>query len=195
MGECGNSRRESSVLEICRNVRTGMRGVVTRGAISAWEVIGEYFGHLQYFGAPCRSGPANEGYRLRLKTKTTGIKHVRIDAPRRKQTTPSELLLQPVRPFPRGADRKELTVVAVTTRDVFPGEEVTVSYGNHLWFICRCGWWGCQHRELQDATREDYRSAQGALLLLRRLDGIRGNSGCREAREVNVRAADSGTAM
>ncbi|ETP52190.1 hypothetical protein F442_02755 [Phytophthora nicotianae P10297] len=80
MGECGNSRRESSVLEICRNVRTGMRGVVTRGAISAWEVIGEYFGHLQYFGTPCRSGPANEGYRLRLKTKTTGIKHVRIDA-------------------------------------------------------------------------------------------------------------------
>ncbi|ETP37297.1 hypothetical protein F442_14888 [Phytophthora nicotianae P10297] len=83
MGECDNSRRESSVLDICRNARTGMRGVVARGAIPAGEVIGEYFGHLQYFGAPCRSGPANEGYRLRLKTKTTAKLKMDLTSPPR----------------------------------------------------------------------------------------------------------------
>jgi SET domain-containing protein len=42
-----------------------------------------------------------------------------------------------------------LTVVAVTVRPIAAGEEVTVSYGNKLWFVCRCGWIGCQHRDIQ----------------------------------------------
>jgi hypothetical protein len=41
---------------------------------------------------------------------------------------------------------RSLTVVAVTVREVLPGEKVTVSYGNRLWFVCRYGWVGCQHR-------------------------------------------------
>ncbi|ETL37131.1 hypothetical protein F441_11399 [Phytophthora nicotianae CJ01A1] len=126
MGVCGNSLRESSVLAICRNVRTGMRGVVAVGAIPAGEVIGEYFGRLQHFGAPRKNGPANDGYRLGLKTKTTGNKYVGIDA----LHAGGKLRLlnhscNPCARFHEVRTGKELTVVAVTIRDVFPGEEVT----------------------------------------------------------------------
>jgi SET domain-containing protein len=41
------------------------------------------------------------------------------------------------------------TAVVVTTRGVLPGEEVTVHYGQDLWFICRCGEASCQHRDIQ----------------------------------------------
>ncbi|GMF37509.1 unnamed protein product [Phytophthora fragariaefolia] len=62
-GVCGNALRESSVLAIRRNTRTGMRGLVTTAAIPAGEVIGEYLGHVQLFGPPCRNAPANEGFK------------------------------------------------------------------------------------------------------------------------------------
>ncbi|KAE9304219.1 hypothetical protein PR003_g21801 [Phytophthora rubi] len=51
-----------------------MRGLVATAAIPEGEVIGEYFGHLQLFGPPCRNGPVNEGYRVHLRTWTTGNK-------------------------------------------------------------------------------------------------------------------------
>lgn len=41
-------------------------------------------------------------------------------------------------------------VVVVTRRAVARGEEVTVSYGEQLWFVCRRGSRSCQHRDLPD---------------------------------------------
>jgi hypothetical protein len=48
--------------------------------IAAGEVLGEYLGHLDLFGLPCRNGPVNEGFRMHLKTRTSGRKYVGIDA-------------------------------------------------------------------------------------------------------------------
>jgi SET domain-containing protein len=135
------------------NVRTDIRGVVATRAIPAGEVLGQYLGHVQLLGPPCRNAPANEGYRMHLKTRTTGHKYVGIDA-----LYEGGMLRKlnhscnPAARFHEVQTRDTLTVVAVTIRDVFPGEEVTVSYGDRLWFVCRCGWWGCQHRDLQHLT-------------------------------------------
>eukprot|EP00644_Phytophthora_capsici_P016517 jgi/Phyca11/123855/e_gw1.52.359.1 len=128
-----------------------MRGLVASYAIPAGEVIGQYFGHLQEFGPPGKKGPVNKGYRLHLKTRTTDNKIVGIEA----LSCGGKLRLMnhscnPVARFHEVQTGSELAVVAVTIRDVYPGEEVTVSYGDRLWFVCRCGWWGCQHRDLQD---------------------------------------------
>ncbi|GMG15234.1 unnamed protein product [Phytophthora fragariaefolia] len=149
-GVCENALRESSVLAIRRNTRTAMRGLVTTAAIPTGEVIGEYLGHVQLFGPPCQNAPANEGFKMYLKTRTTGNKFVGIDA------LEKDGLLRLMNHSCNAAARfhevqtgDKLTVVAVTVRDVYPGEEMTVSYGSKLWFLCRCGWWGCQHRGLQ----------------------------------------------
>ncbi|KAE9194386.1 hypothetical protein PF004_g20738 [Phytophthora fragariae] len=79
-GACGNALVGSSALAIRRNARTGMRGLVATAAVPAGEVIGEYLGHVQLFGPPCRNAPANEGFKMHLKTRTTGNKFVGIDA-------------------------------------------------------------------------------------------------------------------
>ncbi|KAE9113521.1 hypothetical protein PF010_g10056 [Phytophthora fragariae] len=87
---------------------------------------------------------------MHLKTRTTGNKFGGIDALEKGG------LLRLMNHSCNAAARfhevqtgDKLTVVAVTVRDVFPGEEMAVSYGSKLWFLCRCGWWGCQHRDLQ----------------------------------------------
>ncbi|ETL85785.1 hypothetical protein L917_14725 [Phytophthora nicotianae] len=95
---------------------------------------------------------------MRLKTRAKGNKYVGIDA----QHGGGKLRLlnhscNPCAHFHEDQTESEFTVVAVTTRDIFPGEEVTVSYGDKLWFICRCGWWGCQHRDLKHLN--DFRSS------------------------------------
>ncbi|ETP36855.1 hypothetical protein F442_15301 [Phytophthora nicotianae P10297] len=157
-GDCGNSLKESPVLQISRNTRSGIRGITVFAAIPAGEVVGEYLGHLKLAGPPMKNGSANEGYMMRLKTRAKGNKYVGIDA----QHGGGKIRLlnhscNPCARFHEVQTESELTVVAVTTRDIFPGEEVTVSYGDKLWFICRCGWWGCQHRDLQHLN--DFRSS------------------------------------
>ncbi|KAE9239503.1 hypothetical protein PF002_g10248 [Phytophthora fragariae] len=149
-GVCGNALRESAVLAIRRNARTGMRGLVATAAIPAGKVVGECLGHVQLFGPPCRNAPANEGFKMHLKTRTTGNKFVGIDALEKGGL--HRLMNHSCNAAARFHDVQtgdKLTVVAVTVRDVYPVEEMTVSYGSKLWFLCRCGWWGCQNRDLQ----------------------------------------------
>jgi len=139
---CGNALQESPALRISKNLRTGMRGITATQAIPAGEIIGEYFGHVQLFGPPCKNGPVNEGYRLHLKTRTTGKKYVGIDSLEAgRKLRMMNHSCNPAARFHEVQTGHYLTVVAVTIRDVFPGEEVTVSYGDCLWFVCRCGWW------------------------------------------------------
>ncbi|KAF1789719.1 SET domain [Phytophthora cactorum] len=33
-------------------------------------------------------------------------------------------------------------LIVASVRDIYPGEEITVTYGNALWFISKCGWSG-----------------------------------------------------
>ncbi|EGZ16232.1 hypothetical protein PHYSODRAFT_507033 [Phytophthora sojae] len=135
-----------------------MRGLLASAPIAAGEVLGEYLGHIDLFGPPCRNGPVNDGFRMHLKTRTTGNKHLGIDALER--GTMLRLMNHACNPTARFHEVQcgtHLTVVAVAVRDIEAGEEVTVSYGDKQWFICRCGWDGCQHRDIQhlpDAAHE-----------------------------------------
>ncbi|KAE9281576.1 hypothetical protein PR003_g27643 [Phytophthora rubi] len=149
-GKCGNALTEHPALDLCRNIRTGVRGLVAKSAIPAGEMLGQYLGHMQLLGPSCRNAPVNEGYRMYLRTRTTGRKYVGIDALERGgMLRMMNHSCCPTAHFHEVQTREELTVGAVTVHDVFPGEEVTVSYGDQFWFVCRCGWLGCQHRDLQ----------------------------------------------
>ncbi|OWZ09112.1 hypothetical protein PHMEG_00018237 [Phytophthora megakarya] len=137
-GACGNSLQVNPSLVIARNKRTGLRGLVATSDIVAGEVIGKYLGQLDLFGPPCRNGPANDGYRMHLKTRTTRNKHIGLDA----KEAGGVLRFfnhscNPCARFHEVQTGERLTVVAVTIRDVAAEEHVTVSYGDRLWFVCR----------------------------------------------------------
>ncbi|OWZ07947.1 hypothetical protein PHMEG_00019591 [Phytophthora megakarya] len=124
-----------------------MRGLVAKDFIPAGVVLGQYLGRFELIGAPTRAGRLNEGYRMRLKTRTTSNKYMGIDA--LEEGGKLRLMNHACNPcarFDEVQTRTQLSVVAVTVRAILPGEQVTVSYGNELWFVCRCGWEGCQHR-------------------------------------------------
>ncbi|KAE9352704.1 hypothetical protein PR003_g4241 [Phytophthora rubi] len=145
----GNGLYESRAIAIGRNLRTGMRDLVAQAAIPAGEVIGQYLVNMDLFGPPCKTGPTNDGYRMHLRARSTGIKFVGIDALEAGGNLRfMNHACNPSARFHEVQTGQRLTVVAVTIRDVYPGEEVTVSYGNKFWFVCRCGWSGCQHRHL-----------------------------------------------
>jgi SET domain-containing protein len=162
-GVCGNALKESGSLAIAWSSKTGMRGLVATSFIPAGEVIGQYLGRLELFGAPSKSGPANYGYQMRLKTKTTGNKHVGIDA--LDEGGVLRLMNHSCNPgakFHEVQTGDRLAVVAVTVRPIVAGEDFTVPYGNKLWFVCRCGWIGCQHRDIQHLPDVHYAQSQRA---------------------------------
>ncbi|OWZ08598.1 hypothetical protein PHMEG_00018828, partial [Phytophthora megakarya] len=149
-GVCGNALGDNMSLVVARNAHTGIRGVVASMFIPPGEVLGEYLGHLQVFGPPCRNGPINKSFRMHLKTRDTGKMHMGIDA--LKMGGFNEFFksfVQPSARFDEMLTGSCLTVVAVSVREIFTGEEVPVSYGDCLWFVCRCNWEGCQHRDIQ----------------------------------------------
>jgi hypothetical protein len=96
-----------------------MRGVTAHESIPAGEIIGEFFGRLDLFGPPCKNGPTHEGYRMLLKTKTTGNKFVGIDAlvAGGMMRLVNHSCNQSAR-FHEVQTGRQLTVVAVTVRDV-----------------------------------------------------------------------------
>ncbi|EGZ11868.1 hypothetical protein PHYSODRAFT_250536 [Phytophthora sojae] len=57
---------------------------------------------------------------------------------------------EPVATFHEVANGRRTTVVVATTEDVLQGQEITVDYGDDLWFVCRCGSESCRHRAIQD---------------------------------------------
>ncbi|GMF58687.1 unnamed protein product [Phytophthora fragariaefolia] len=132
-GCCGNALKEHPSLVLARSCVTGMRGLVTRDDIAAGEVLGEYFGHLDLFGPPCRNGPVNDGFRMHLKTRSTGDKYLGIDAKEKGGILRfMNHACNPCARFHEVQTGAHLTVVAVSVRDVTAGEEVTVSYGDRL---------------------------------------------------------------
>jgi SET domain-containing protein len=159
-GSCGNALLEHPPLIIAHSSLTGMQGLVAKDPIRAGVVLSKYLGHLDLFGPECRNGPVNDGYRMYPKTRSTGGKYLGIDG----KDMGGKLRMMnhacnPPSRFHEVQTGTRLTVVAVTIRDVVTGEQGTVSYGDCLWFTCRCGWFGCQHRNLQHLLDIDEKAA------------------------------------
>jgi SET domain-containing protein len=57
---------------------------------------------------------------------------------------------EPVAEFREVANGRRTTVVVATTDYICGGDEITVDYGDDLWFVCRCGAVTCRHRDIQD---------------------------------------------
>jgi SET domain-containing protein len=55
----------------------------------------------------------------------------------------------PVAEFREVSNGRRTTVNVATADSIRPGQEVTIDYGDDLWFGCRCNEDRCRHRYIQ----------------------------------------------
>uniref|UniRef100_H3H9A8 SET domain-containing protein n=1 Tax=Phytophthora ramorum TaxID=164328 RepID=H3H9A8_PHYRM len=150
--------------ETCRNVRVNVycniNGcpydvvIVTAKDIGAGEVLGQYLGDMDLVRPSVRDRPRNRGYRLVMKMRPESPAYpVRV-------VINAEFMggimrfvnhsYNPVAEFREVSNGRRTTVVMATTAFIRKGREITVDYGDNLWFVCRCGDELCRHRNIQN---------------------------------------------
>ncbi|KAG2972045.1 hypothetical protein PC128_g17804 [Phytophthora cactorum] len=80
------------------------------------------------------------------------VRPIKVLRPRREKRSARQIAASPYdhsRSAPRRRDQRASNLRVATTAEIRRGEEVTVDYGDDLWFICRCGLEGCGHRDTQ----------------------------------------------
>ncbi|KAE8914360.1 hypothetical protein PF006_g8155 [Phytophthora fragariae] len=153
-GKCGNGLEDSTKVFLGRNQRTRELGIVAGEFIDTDKVLGQYIGEIENVSSSRATRPRNKGYRLVLKLRpekpATGV-CAAINAERM-----GSLMrfvnhsCRPAAAFVELSNGRRTTVVVVTTRSIYRGEEVTVDYGDDLWFVCRCEVPECRHSNIQD---------------------------------------------
>ncbi|KAG6587200.1 Histone-lysine N-methyltransferase trr [Phytophthora cinnamomi] len=153
-GNCGNGLAESSKVALARNAATRELAVVAQEFIDAGEVLGEYLGEIEHVSVSHATRPRNEGYRLIMTQRPERPNHpVRVAINARQMGGLMRFVnhsCAPVAQFLEVANGRRTTVVIATTHAVYEGDEITVDYGPDLWFVCRCGYPNCRHRDIQD---------------------------------------------
>ncbi|EGZ15961.1 hypothetical protein PHYSODRAFT_334153 [Phytophthora sojae] len=135
-GLCGNALGELNKIYLGKNLRTKALGVVAAGAIEAGEVFGQYLGEMEHMQPEKPTHPV----RVAINAENMGglMRFVYHSC-------------EPLTKFVEVSNGRRTTVVMASTEDIRQGQEMTVDYGDDLWFICRCGSDRCRHRHLQDA--------------------------------------------
>ncbi|EGZ17965.1 hypothetical protein PHYSODRAFT_502417, partial [Phytophthora sojae] len=153
-GKCGNGLEESSKIFLGRNFRTQQLGVVAAEDISAGEVLGQYLGEIEHVSVSRANRPRNNGYRLLMKQRPEKPTYPIYAAINDEGMGGLMRFLnhscEPAAEFREVSNGHRTTVVAATTRRIYRGEEVTIDFGDDLWFVCRCERDGCRHRNTQD---------------------------------------------
>ncbi|ETM98001.1 hypothetical protein PPTG_19816, partial [Phytophthora nicotianae INRA-310] len=142
-GVCGNSfEREADGLTLFRS-RVGIV-VYTRKPIDPGVIIAEYCGQLRAYDGMYKSNvdPAklkhNTGYSMLLHTRPTrtgyfafveAVKYGGIARFINHSDSPNTA-------FRELRNRRSVKVGVVSTRTINPGDELTVDYGDEIWFAC-----------------------------------------------------------
>ena len=139
-GECGNRGSNLEGLQL----RKGKNGytVFTEYPIKAGTVIGTYWGRLTLHDL--EGEHLTSGYELRLGTKSNKGKKVYIDASLCGGITRFiNHSCDASSHFIERRNRREVRVLVVAQRDINANEELSVHYGDDLWFTCTCGSANC----------------------------------------------------
>ncbi|TYZ59355.1 hypothetical protein PybrP1_009145 [[Pythium] brassicae (nom. inval.)] len=140
-GRCGNGLLNEERLALARDRCSKLYGVIATADIHKGEILGEYLGELTTVNMSPQHRQRNAGNLLVLHHALgkNSSWRVAIDAHRY-----GSLLrfmnhsCEPAARFHEVASGRRHTAVAVASRAIKSGEEVTVSYGDDLWFVCWC---------------------------------------------------------
>lgn len=131
--ECGNALQESPHLHLSWSRRLGEFGITALSFIPSGQIIGQYFGRFMGLDEAPSRGNMDNSYRMLLETPASDGRSVVLDA--LWCGGKMRFLNHHCNPNCRFEEVQVgdyLTVVAVSRRDIQPGEEVTVSYGEQL---------------------------------------------------------------
>ncbi|KAE9327048.1 hypothetical protein PR003_g16110 [Phytophthora rubi] len=133
-GKCGNGFEESPKVFLGLNIRTRQLGVVAAEDIGAGEVLGQYLKEIEHrpekpaYPACAAINAEGRGGLMRFLNHSC----------------------KPAAEFKEVSNHRRMTVVVATTQKIKHDDEVTMAYGDDLWFVCRCMQDGCRHRSIQD---------------------------------------------
>ncbi|TYZ61282.1 hypothetical protein PybrP1_010307 [[Pythium] brassicae (nom. inval.)] len=130
--------------EVVRSAATARTEPITTANIDDGEVHGEYLGKLTMVNIGPQQWRSNTGFMLVIQHTRSWL--VRIDAHEYGSLLDfmNHLCEQAARFHEVPSGRRHI-VVAVSSRKIKRGEDLTVSYGDDLWFICRRGSRSCVH--------------------------------------------------
>lgn len=156
-GLCGNGLEPSrALLLVKRRTSPYDLAVVAALDIPADVVLGEYVSELRKEKVDPHCRPANNGYRLMMKRDLDHTPNQRIIIEASKKGNLMRFLnhsCDATCRFRQVHNGRDHTVVVVSNRIIHAGEEVTVNYGDDIWFVCQCGRDSCCHRHLNASAR------------------------------------------
>jgi SET domain len=160
-GLCGNGINTHPAIQLYVNPHTEGYAVVALKDIEKGEIICEYLGELCLStpGLPLSSDQGTTRnkrvYIMEMAVKTKNDKAtVYIDAETKGNISRFfNHACDATAKFYEMAKGPRHTVVVMSTRYIKLGEEITVNYGQDLWFYYRCGSPNCVHRDLPSNKR------------------------------------------
>ncbi|KAE9243395.1 hypothetical protein PF004_g6171 [Phytophthora fragariae] len=137
----------ASLFNLFDTHRVGL-GVFKTTFLNVGYILGEYAGKLCAYDTIVENQPEqvrkqNSGYTILLHAKSTSKQYVYIEALECGFTTRFHSC-QPNVAFMEMQNGTEVKVLAVMIYDVKAGTELTVNYGDDIWFKCACDecWFG-----------------------------------------------------
>jgi hypothetical protein len=151
---CSNAPRTLKTLKLFNTGRVGL-GVYTSTALDVGDVLAEYCGNLTEFpalveGQAPTAMKQNSGYTLLYNAKSVHGNYVYVDA--LKCGSIARFLCHSCEPnaaFVELQTRARVKVLVKMIKNVSPGAQITVHYGNERWFKCACD--RCWNRRDQEA--------------------------------------------
>uniref|UniRef100_H3H669 SET domain-containing protein n=1 Tax=Phytophthora ramorum TaxID=164328 RepID=H3H669_PHYRM len=142
-GACSNSPRNHPGLKLYDTCRVGL-GVHTTAYIEVGDVVGEYVGRLFEYPAVLEGQSAqaikqNSGYTMLLNTQSVSGMFVYIEALKCGSITRfMSHSCDPHVEFVEMQNESKIKVLARMIKTVWPGTQLTVNYGDEIWFKCGC---------------------------------------------------------
>ncbi|KAG7385208.1 hypothetical protein PHYPSEUDO_001750 [Phytophthora pseudosyringae] len=140
---CSNSPRPRTSLKLFDTGRVDL-GVYTTTFLNVGDVLGDYAGRLCEYdalvqGKPDQALKQNSGYTMLLHTKSVRKKYMYVEALKCGFTTRFiSHSCDPNVTFVEMQNRASVKVMAIMIKDVMAGTQLTVSYGDEIWFKCAC---------------------------------------------------------
>lgn len=152
-GKYGNGLGQPDQAQIGMRQRLGGLCLLATEDIAACVAIREYLGEMLLVSPSWLARHRNRGFLLQMRETPASDdgSRVCIDAERFGGLTRfMNHACDQVAGFHEVAGGTRRCIIAVTRRASEKGKEITVSYGDHLWFVCWCGSGLCIHRDIQD---------------------------------------------
>ncbi len=137
--ECGNSIHTKPGLVL----RRGKNGCCVVTSIRAGQCIAPYWGRLTTFDYEAMVEVVSD-YVMALIERSTRGKKVSVDA--KEAGGISRFMNHSCEPNARFVERRyrrDVVVMVIAQQDIQPGDEISVSYGEEVWFPCSCGAVSC----------------------------------------------------